>query len=127
MTAAQRRLWGDALLPDGTDPWFWASKLHFYITGTTFYNFPYTFGFLLAMALVRRFRRQGAAFLRDYERFLRMTGSGSAEEVVQSALGEDIRRPEFWAGGILALGEPLARYETLLACGTAQGSPRRAP
>ncbi len=63
MVAAQRRVWADALLPDGVDPWFWASKLHFYITETTFYNFPYTFGFLLAMALVRRFRRKGAAFL----------------------------------------------------------------
>ncbi len=117
MVAAQRRVWAEALLPDGEDPWFWASKLHFYITGTTFYNFPYTFGFLLAMALVGRFRRQGPAFLPDYERFLRLTGSGSAEEVVRQAIGEDIRRPDFWAGGILALEEPLARYEALLARG----------
>jgi oligoendopeptidase F len=115
MVAAQRRVWADALLPDGVDPWFWASKLHFYITETTFYNFPYTFGFLLAMALVRRFRQKGAAFLADYERFLRLTGSGSAEKVVQQAIGEDIRRPEFWAEGILALQEPLTRYEALLA------------
>ena len=53
----------------------------------------------------------------DYERFLRLTGSGSAEEVVQQALGEDIRSPEFWASGIRALEEPLARYEALLARG----------
>jgi oligoendopeptidase F len=118
MTAAQRRIWADALLPGGEDPYFWASKLHFYITETTFYNFPYTFGFLLAMALLRLFRERGAAFLPQYEDFLRMTGSGSAEEVVKRALGEDIRREEFWAAGIRALEEPLARYETLLA-GTA--------
>jgi oligoendopeptidase F len=117
MVGAQRRVWGDALLPDGLDPWFWASKLHFYITGTTFYNFPYTFGFLLAMALVRRFRQSGPSFLPDYERFLRLAGSGSAEEVVQQAIGEDIRRPDFWAGGILALEQPLARYEALLERG----------
>ena len=117
MIASQRRAWADALLPDGLDPWFWASKLHFYITGTTFYNFPYTFGFLLAMALVRRFRQDGAVFPKDYERFLRLAGSGSAEEVVQQAMGEDIRRPEFWAEGILALKEPLSRYEALLARG----------
>ncbi len=115
MVAAQRRVWADALLPDGADPWFWASKLHFYITGTTFYNFPYTFGFLLAMALVRRFRQNGPSFLPDYERFLRLAGRGSAEEVVRQAIGEDIRRPEFWAGGILALEEPLTRYEALLS------------
>jgi oligoendopeptidase F len=114
MVEAQRRVWADALLPDGTDPWFWASKLHFYITGTTFYNFPYTFGFLLAMALMRRFRQAGAGFLADYERFLRLTGRGSSEQVVWQAIGEDIRRPEFWAEGILALEEPLARYQNLL-------------
>ena len=107
----------DALLADGADPWFWASKLHFYFTETTFYNFPYTFGFLLAMALVRRFRQDGREFLADYERFLRLTGSGSAEEVVRQALGEDIRSPEFWASGIRALEEPLARYEALLTGG----------
>jgi oligoendopeptidase F len=117
MVQAQRRVWGEALLPDGEDPLFWASKLHFYITDVSFYNFPYTFGFLLAMALVRRFREQGPAFLPQYEEFLRATGSGSAEEVAQAALGEDIRRVEFWAGSIRALEEPLARYETLLEAG----------
>jgi oligoendopeptidase F len=114
MVAAQRRVWADALAPDGEDPWFWASKLHFYITGTTFYNFPYTFGFLLAMALVGLFREKGPAFLPDYERFLRLTGSGTAEQVVAEALGRDIRDPAFWAAGIRALEEPLDRYERLL-------------
>jgi oligoendopeptidase F len=127
MVEAQRRVWADALLPDGLDPWFWASKLHFYITGTTFYNFPYTFGFLLAMALVRRFREQGAPFLSDYERFLRLTGSGSAEEVVRDALGEDIRKPEFWASGIRALEEPLGRYEALLVSGAAPRARKATP
>jgi oligoendopeptidase F len=115
MRGAQRRVWADALLPDGEDPLFWASKLHFYITEVTFYNFPYTFGFLLAMALVGMFRERGPAFLPQYEAFLRMTGSGSAEEVVQDALGVDIRRVGFWKAGIRALEEPLARYEKLLA------------
>jgi oligoendopeptidase F len=114
MTAAQRRVWADALLPDGVDPLFWASKLHFYITEVTFYNFPYTFGFLLAMALVGMFRERGPSFLPQYESFLRMTGSGSAEEVVQRALGVDIRTVGFWKAGIRALQEPLARYEKLL-------------
>ena len=46
MVETQRRVVGDVLEPGGEDPYFWASKLHFYITGITFYNFPYTFGFL---------------------------------------------------------------------------------
>jgi oligoendopeptidase F len=122
MVKAQRQVWGDALLSGGEDPYFWASKLHFYITDVSFYNFPYTFGFLLAMALVRLFRQQGSAFLPCYEEFLRLTGSGTAEEVVKSAFGEDIRRREFWADGIRALEEPLRRYERLLAA-RAKGRP----
>jgi oligoendopeptidase F len=115
MTQKQRQVWGDTLLAGGEDPFFWASKLHFYITRTTFYNFPYTFGFLLAMALVRMFRQRGADFLPQYEKFLALTGSAGAEEVVMQALGEDISKPEFWAAGIRALAEPLARYEEHLA------------
>jgi len=122
MVQAQRQVWGEALLPDGEDPWFWASKLHFYITDLSFYNFPYTFGFLLAMALVRLFREGGQEFLPQYEEFLRKTGSGSAEEVVEAALGEDIRRSEFWAAGIHALEQPLGKYEELLAAQGAFGS-----
>ena len=33
------------------DPVFWASKLHFYISGIAFYNFPYLFGYLFSNAV----------------------------------------------------------------------------
>jgi oligoendopeptidase F len=32
MTQTQRRIFGDVLEEGGEDPYFWASKLHFYIT-----------------------------------------------------------------------------------------------
>ncbi len=44
-----------------------------------------------------------------------MTGSGTAEEVTQKALGVEIRGPEFWREGIRSLEELLALYEKLLA------------
>ena len=46
MTQAQFNLYGDTLLADGSDPLFWASKMHFFITGVSFYNFPYVFGYI---------------------------------------------------------------------------------
>jgi len=55
----QRRVLGDVLEPGGEDPYFWASKLHFYITGITFYNFPYTFGFLMSRGLYAMFQERG--------------------------------------------------------------------
>ena len=114
MVETQRRVLGDGLAPGGEDPYFWASKLHFYITGLTFYNFPYTFGFLLSRGLFAMFKRDGAAFLPKYEEFLRLTGSDTAENVVKRTVGRDLENPDFWVEGIQSLQEPLSRLENLL-------------
>ena len=114
MVETQRRIFGDVLEPGGEDPYFWASKLHFYITGITFYNFPYTFGFLLSRGLYAMFRRDGADFLPKYEEFLRLAGSDRVENVVKKTIGCDLQTPEFWAAAIESLEPPLARLEALL-------------
>ena len=115
MVSTQQRVFGDALLEDGADPYFWASKLHFYITGVSFYNFPYTVGFLLARALIGRFRKEGKDFLPRYEDFLRLAGSGTVEQVTRRSLEVDVTRPEFWQESIRSLEAPLAKYKELLA------------
>ena len=114
MTEAQKRIFGDALEPGGEDPMFWASKLHFYMSGVSFYNYPYTFGFLMAATLFAKFKAEGPAFLPKYEAFLRLTGSDTAENVAKRSLGADIGKPEFWETAIKGLSEPLARYRKLL-------------
>jgi oligoendopeptidase F len=119
MCDTQRRIYGDTLLADGADPYFWASKLHFYITGVTFYNFPYTFGFLLARALTTLFRTEGRAFLPRYESFLKMTGSDTVENVCRATLGVELGTPAFWETAIDSLQAPLARYRRLLAAARA--------
>ncbi len=113
MNEAQRKLYGDTLLEGGTDPMFWASKMHFFISGISFYNFPYVFGYLLSQALFARFKAEGAAFLPRYESFLSMTGSATCEEVVKRSLGEDITKPEFWATALKAMEPALQAYEAL--------------
>ena len=113
MVAAQRQLYGDTLLPDGEDPMFWASKMHFFISGVSFYNFPYVFGYLLSQALFARFKAEGAAFLPRYEAFLAATGSATCEEVARQTLGADLTSPKFWATGIQALESSIKAYEAL--------------
>lgn len=115
MVETQRRVFGDALEVGGEDPLFWVSKLHFYITGTTFYNFPYTFGMLLARALYLRLKEEGPSFLPRYEEFLRLTGQAPAEEVARLSIGSNLGDVEFWAAAIRSLRDPLTRYESLLA------------
>jgi oligoendopeptidase F len=114
MTAVQREVYGDTLEQGGEDPWFWASKMHFFITGVSFYNFPYTFGFLLSQALFTQFRREGPAFLPKYEAFLRETGSASCEEAVRRTLGWDIGREAFWAEAIRGGAEAVDALESIV-------------
>jgi oligoendopeptidase F len=111
MVDTQRRVFGDCLKPGGEDPLFWASKLHFYITESVFYNYPYTFGFLLARALANRLNAEGQGFLKQYEDFLRMTGSDTVENVARLTLGIDTTDPAFWADAIRSLAEPLERFK----------------
>ena len=114
MCETQRRVFGDLLEDGGEDPYFWASKLHFYITGTTFYNFPYTFGFLLSRGLYARFRQEGRSFLPRYAEFLRSTGGDTAENVARNTIGCDLESPEFWIDAILSLEEPLEQLRQMM-------------
>lgn len=114
MRESQRRMLGPVLEAGGEDPYFWASKLHFYITGLTFYNFPYTFGYLLSRGLYAMFKSEGANFLPRYEEFLRLAGSDTAEQVVHRTLGRNIENPEFWADAIKTLEEPMERLQSIL-------------
>lgn len=113
MSSAQHKLYGDTLLADGTDPMFWASKMHFFITGVSFYNFPYVFGYLLSQALFARFQEEGAAFLPRYEAFLALTGSANCEEVARQTLGADLTDPAFWSTALRAMEPNLIDYERL--------------
>jgi oligoendopeptidase F len=114
MTETQQRIFGDILEEGGEDPYFWASKLHFYITGVTFYNFPYTFGYLLSRGLFAMFKSEGKDFLPKYEEFLRLTGSDTAENVAKRSIGHDLESPEFWVQSIRTLNEPLKKLRDLL-------------
>jgi oligoendopeptidase F len=120
MVEVQREVYGDALERGSEDPWFWASKLHFYITSASFYNFPYTFGFLLSQALFGEFLRTGPDFLPRYETFLRLSGSATCEEVVRRSLGRDIRDRGFWSDALSGIELRVRELESAVA---SQGGP----
>lgn len=115
MTKAQHDTYGDTLLADGADPMFWASKMHFFLTDLSFYNFPYVFGYLLSQALYARFQEEGAAFLPMYETFLAETGSASCEEIARKTLDVDLTDHAFWTKAIRTIEPAVKDYETLSA------------
>lgn len=114
MRHQQRRIFGEALAEGGEDPWFWASKLHFYIHEVEFYNYPYTFGYLLSTAFIDRLKQSGPDFLPQYEALMRHSGSLSCEALIGEFLGEDITQPDFWLRMLDSLQDTFASYQTLL-------------
>jgi oligoendopeptidase F len=96
MLAAQKEAYLDCFAEDGWYPDFWVSKLHFYISGLPFYNFPYTFGYLLSTGLYAHSVAAGAKFPEQYRRLLTATGCMETEAAVQSTTGYDLSQPAFW-------------------------------
>ena len=113
MLDAQRHYYGDSLDDQQLDPFFWASKLHFFITSVSFYNYPYTFGYLFSQGVLAEYKRQGSDFLPRYEALLRSTGGGSAEEIAQQTLGVDLTQPEFWQASIGQARRELEQFNAL--------------
>ncbi len=114
MSLTQVEVYGDTLDPEQLDPWFWASKGHFYVTSVSFYNFPYTFGYLFSLGVYARARQQGPSFLPRYRDLLRSTGSASCEEVARRALGVNLEEPDFWLESLDLVESDLARFENLV-------------
>ncbi len=98
MTQAQKSAYLDSL--DQYHPYFWESKLHFYLTGVPFYNFPYTFGYLFSSGVYARALAEGAAFEQKYVDLLRDTGSMRVEDLAMKHLGADLTKAEFWQSAI---------------------------
>ena len=106
------------------DPIFWASKLHFYIAGLSFYNFPYLFGYLFSNLVYEHFRPLGAAGAPGYERLLRRTGDEWAEPIARDELGVDLGDPETWMRALA----PLRRdYDAFVALTGEKAPGEKAP
>lgn len=114
MVEAQKEAYLDALAEDGWNETFWISKLHFYISSLPFYNFPYTFGYLLSLGIYSLARDgDSEQFPQQYREFLVSTGSRNTEDAVSHAFGHDLRQPEFWNRSLDIVGDRVARFVSL--------------
>lgn len=94
MEEAQVEAYGGAL--EEYHPQFWASKLHFYITGVPFYNFPYTFGFLFSLGIYAQALEAGEGYEEKYMDLLKDSASMSVEDLAQKHLNIDLTKKDFW-------------------------------
>jgi len=98
MVDAQKEAFSDSI--GEVHPRFWASKLHFYITGVPFYNFPYTFGYLFSLSIYAKALESDESYADKYMALLRDTAVMNVEELAMKHLGEDITKEAFWEKGI---------------------------
>lgn len=110
MLVAQQEAYLNGLSDDGWNPRFWVSKLHFYISGLPFYNFPYTFGYLLSLGTFATAKSFAGDFPTRYRELLIATGCCEAEEAVQSTLGDDLTRPDFWNRSLDVVEQRVERF-----------------
>lgn len=108
MVEAQKEAYCDTLT--SYHPHFWASKLHFYITGTPFYNFPYTFGYMFSTGLYVRAMEEGPAFADKYDALLRDTGVMSVEDLARKHLNVDLTERDFWQSAANACTEDIKQF-----------------
>lgn len=101
MERAWTKYYGDALTDLDRIGVFSQSKMHFYLTGISFYNWPYTFGYLFALGVYAEYQHgKHVKFAQLYRDLLRDTGRMDAEDVVEKHLGGRIDDPTFWKNAI---------------------------
>ena len=114
MLAAQKEAYIDCLADDGWYPDFWISKLHFYISGLPFYNFPYTFGYLLSTGLYALSQGAEHDFPGKYRKLLVATGCMETEAAVQSSTGYDLTQSAFWEKSLDVIERRVGRFLELV-------------
>ncbi len=102
---------GDALEDGSLHPYRWAYVPHYY--GSTFYNFPYTFGLLFGLGLYAQYQAAPEPFKAGYDVLLSMTGMGNAADLA-ARFGIDIRMPDFWEASLDVLRADVDRFEALV-------------
>ncbi|MEL7333353.1 MAG: M3 family oligoendopeptidase [Cyanobacteria bacterium J06560_2] len=102
------------------DDLFWASKLHFSISGLGFYNYPYLFGYLFSLGIYAQQPTAGQStpsseqFNQHYTNLLRDTGTMTAEDLVQHHLQKDLSQPQFWQESLMIVEKSVAQFEQLV-------------
>ncbi len=95
MLWAQNETYGDGLDENIRHKYMWVIKPHYYDAEYNYYNFPYAFGLLFAKGLYAEYKKKGAAFAKDYDKLLSLTGKTLLKDLALP-FGIDITTKEFW-------------------------------
>ncbi len=108
-----KKLGGDVVTPilPPEKNYTWSAIPH--IFSTPFYCYAYSFGMLVSLALVEKYKREGAAMIDDYVKLLSSGGSVPPVEILQS-IGIDVTQPAFYSDAFATIESWLAEFETTI-------------
>ena len=106
---SQLQLFGDSVDTDGYATW-WSYIPHF--IGTPGYVYAYSYGFLFALSIFRKYELEGDSMVEPYLDVLRAGGSKPPEELAEM-VGLDLTDRRIWDAGIDALAVELDEAEAL--------------
>jgi pepF/M3 family oligoendopeptidase len=114
MLDAQDQTYGEALEEDARHPNMWSHKSHYYSVERSFYNFPYTFGYLFGLGLYAQYQKHPEGFAERYDELLNSTGKEDAAPLAKR-FGIDIESPDFWRSSLAVAEGRVKEYETLVS------------
>ena len=106
---AQEEVYGGSL--SSYEPFVWMKYGQFYQTDTPFYNYPYTFGFLLSLGLLDISKE--TQFVQQFQGFLKETGTLPVEQLVNKHFDIDLTTPSFWQQSITRILNDIEQYSRL--------------
>ncbi|KXY12112.1 M3 family metallopeptidase [Bacillus sp. FSL K6-0067] len=110
--AAQEKAYGNAL--SEYQPFVWMKYVQFYIADVPFYNYPYTFGYLVSFSLLEIAKERKSTFHLKYKEFLRETGKAPVEELMKKHFEIDITSYEFWDKAFKQISKDIDEYLQLM-------------
>ncbi|MBE5106771.1 oligoendopeptidase F [Bacillus thuringiensis] len=109
---AQEEAYGYAL--SEYQPFVWMKYIQFYIADVPFYNYPYTFGYLVSFSLLELAQGSKSTFHSKYKEFLRETGKAPVEELMKKHFEIDITSYVFWDKAFRQISKDIDEYLQLM-------------
>ncbi|MDQ0418602.1 pepF/M3 family oligoendopeptidase [Croceifilum oryzae] len=91
-------------------PFEWIKAIQFYRPYVSFYNYPYTFGYLFSLGLLAIAKKDGKQFAQKFSHFLSETGKKSVEELALQHFHIDLSHPDFWHQSIQRIVKDIEEY-----------------
>ena len=113
MLESQRATYGEGLDDATLHPYMWAVKGHYYSTGRSYYNWPYTFGLLFGLGLYAVYQDDPNQFRAGYDELLSSTGLDNAAGLARR-FDIDIRSADFWRSSLDVIRRNISTFEQLV-------------